>query len=529
MNALPIDAAVNTGSPKGSDAIVFPAAGTTTDANILDFNFSSDLAAALASGELAPAASSSNDAGAAPAQSIASAKKGVLDSKSGAADKLHTDSNIVPVAVPTRILDVGKSPRAIAVFAGSVRGDRTKQFAPLRARAANADTITRVPELGLAMQMQIRLPDASESPHRAGLPVRGAENSGAIAIAAVTTSPDSSQAASPSSVRTSIQEKVADANIGVVAEAMPAPARESASPFAVERPPHDHPQIETAVLSAAIASPVQEPSLSSHAVQSKSNSASRASVTPAAAASSHPEKQLDHPGDAAKRSAQRVNTAPSREDRPAEVSVRVTRGEQPASDSPKFAPLRAQRPAQTEAQPIGQTQLAQPMARPIEQPQHSQPVVHSMEQSQHAQPAAQLVLTSAAAERPAARADHAAEIPAPRSAPEPVVSHRSAMLRVDLGDGGTARATVREHAGSVQVRVMSPSAPVARTIAREIDSLRTALEGTGLKLVRAEIAHDSAGRGDGGKHSAPERPPRDGARAEADNGAQLFEIDEVEN
>ena len=70
-------------------------------------------------------------------------------------------------------------------------------------------------------------------------------------------------------------------------------------------------------------------------------------------------------------------------------------------------------------------------------------------------------------------------------------SARVANVKVDLADGQSAQAMVRERAGNVDVKIVAPGADSARHITGEVDSLRSALEGAGLHLGHSEVSYQS--------------------------------------
>lgn len=73
-----------------------------------------------------------------------------------------------------------------------------------------------------------------------------------------------------------------------------------------------------------------------------------------------------------------------------------------------------------------------------------------------------------------------------------------ASLNVALAEGHTAHATIREKSGSIDVKIIAPDASAAQRISGEMDTLRSALNGAGLKLRAAQVNYRSdSHRGEG--------------------------------
>lgn len=99
---------------------------------------------------------------------------------------------------------------------------------------------------------------------------------------------------------------------------------------------------------------------------------------------------------------------------------------------------------------------------------------------------------------------------------------RTAALKVDLGEGETVHARVQQQAAGIDVRIVAGSAPTAVHIVKEIDSLRHALEATGLMLHDAGVTY----RGEGGDH--PPYPDDRSAKDEQGAGGRaLFTVQEI--
>jgi hypothetical protein len=85
---------------------------------------------------------------------------------------------------------------------------------------------------------------------------------------------------------------------------------------------------------------------------------------------------------------------------------------------------------------------------------------------------------------------------APRASADPALDlppARMATLRVDLSEGGTAKATIRERGGAVEVKIVTPTLDSARHLAGEVGALRRSLDNAGLRLRSAEIAYRNEG------------------------------------
>jgi hypothetical protein len=100
---------------------------------------------------------------------------------------------------------------------------------------------------------------------------------------------------------------------------------------------------------------------------------------------------------------------------------------------------------------------------------------------------------------------------------------RVANLRVVLADGQTANATVRERAGSIDVRIVTPTNASAQRVSSEVDTMRQNFDAAGLRLGQADVSYQP---GDGGRHSGNEHQSHPQKDASA-NGDQIFTINEV--
>ncbi len=88
--------------------------------------------------------------------------------------------------------------------------------------------------------------------------------------------------------------------------------------------------------------------------------------------------------------------------------------------------------------------------------------------------------------------------------------------------GQTAQASVREHAGAVDVKILTPSAASAQRISSEMDGMRRNFDAAGIKLGHSEISYQ---QGDGGGQGREGYQPR--AQNQSDNGKEVFIMNEV--
>lgn len=100
---------------------------------------------------------------------------------------------------------------------------------------------------------------------------------------------------------------------------------------------------------------------------------------------------------------------------------------------------------------------------------------------------------------------------------------RIANLKVELGDGQSAQATVRERSGAVEVKIVASTTSAAQRIVHEVESLRSGLDSAGLRLARAEVSYQQpyADRRQGERN-----PHRDRATQTA-TGTEVFTVSEA--
>jgi len=98
-------------------------------------------------------------------------------------------------------------------------------------------------------------------------------------------------------------------------------------------------------------------------------------------------------------------------------------------------------------------------------------------------------------EPPAAPVQASAPVRPPLEAGRPSEAMRTATLKVELGDGNSTQATVRERSGSVEVKIVAPNQLAEQKISAEIVGLKYALDNAGLRLARAEVSYQTGGGG----------------------------------
>ena len=85
--------------------------------------------------------------------------------------------------------------------------------------------------------------------------------------------------------------------------------------------------------------------------------------------------------------------------------------------------------------------------------------------------------------------------PTLRTFATPASDARIANLTIDLASGQTTHATVREHSGAVDVRIVASSQQNAQVISSELPALRRALDAAGMQLKAADVSHQGGGQG----------------------------------
>jgi hypothetical protein len=120
-------------------------------------------------------------------------------------------------------------------------------------------------------------------------------------------------------------------------------------------------------------------------------------------------------------------------------------------------------------------------------------------------------------------AAHPGEVAALRPSPDlSAEAARSVSITIALASGQTAQATVRERAGAVDVKILTPTAASAQRVTSEMDSLRQNFDAAGIKLGQADISYQ---QGDGaGQEREEYRPPQSQPPA---NSKEIFLLDEV--
>ena len=105
-------------------------------------------------------------------------------------------------------------------------------------------------------------------------------------------------------------------------------------------------------------------------------------------------------------------------------------------------------------------------------------------------------------------------------APEAAIQ-RVANLKVDLNETGSAHATIRERAGEVDVKIVTPNSDSARNLVNEVNALRRSFDGAGLKLRNAEVVYRSDRYQNPQRDDSPQNSQQSGA-----GSAETFTIEE---
>lgn len=125
-------------------------------------------------------------------------------------------------------------------------------------------------------------------------------------------------------------------------------------------------------------------------------------------------------------------------------------------------------------------------------------------------------------ETPAAHAPATAVVRQTQENVTPVPAAKVASLRIDLSDGKSALATVRERSGAVEVKIVAATPQSAHRIGNEVDGLRQALDSAGLQLAKAEVSYQQPqghGRERDGSYGEPQQRPA--------KSNEFFILDEV--
>jgi flagellar hook-length control protein FliK len=137
-------------------------------------------------------------------------------------------------------------------------------------------------------------------------------------------------------------------------------------------------------------------------------------------------------------------------------------------------------------------------------------------------PTLEIDSTSDAAESPpAARATEAAAI-RQVTEPAPEQSSRSVSITVQLAEGQTAQANVREHAGGIDVKFITANASSAERVSSEIDGMRQNLNAAGITLGQSEVSYQQGdGSGQGRERYRPQQ------QNQSTDGTEVFVMNEV--
>lgn len=124
--------------------------------------------------------------------------------------------------------------------------------------------------------------------------------------------------------------------------------------------------------------------------------------------------------------------------------------------------------------------------------------------------------------KPVARSQEVTGIRMTTEASAPREPAHAVSLTVHLADGQTAQASVRERAGAVDVKILTPTAASAERVSSEMNGMRQNLDAAGIRLGHSEVSYQG---GDGGHHGH-----RDGYRPPTENpsgGKDVFIMSEV--
>ena len=108
------------------------------------------------------------------------------------------------------------------------------------------------------------------------------------------------------------------------------------------------------------------------------------------------------------------------------------------------------------------------------------------------------------------------------SEPAPAIEvGRTANLTVQLAEGQTVRATVRQRDGSVDVKIVTSNSAAAERVSGELDAMRQNFDSAGLPLGRSEVSYEQRGGKD-----------RDGQQAQRESdpnptSKEIFSLGEV--
>jgi hypothetical protein len=98
-----------------------------------------------------------------------------------------------------------------------------------------------------------------------------------------------------------------------------------------------------------------------------------------------------------------------------------------------------------------------------------------------------------------------------------------ANLKVELANGETAQVTVRERAGSIDVKIVTPTSTSAQRVSSEIDTMRHNLDAAGMRLGQTEVSYQPGGNGGRGGNQYQRPPQADTSTTDE----QIFSISEV--
>jgi hypothetical protein len=102
-------------------------------------------------------------------------------------------------------------------------------------------------------------------------------------------------------------------------------------------------------------------------------------------------------------------------------------------------------------------------------------------------------------------------------------STHTANLKIELDAGDSVRASVRERAGVVDVRVVAGDQQTVRHLTEQIPELRRTLDTAGMKLQTAQVSYS----GNDQKQRSDPEPNESLEQESADDNSQIFTIEET--
>jgi hypothetical protein len=110
----------------------------------------------------------------------------------------------------------------------------------------------------------------------------------------------------------------------------------------------------------------------------------------------------------------------------------------------------------------------------------------------------------------------------PAQEPVPTIEvGRTANLTVQIAEGQTVRATVRQREGSIDVKIVTSTNAAAERVSSELDAMRQNFDAAGLRLGQSEVSyHQGSGRDREGQDTQQESQPNQASK-------EIFSLGEV--